>query len=209
LPRADGTPVAAYATFGGKGDGQHNTACGLLEELARKGGVPVGMDLFSNMSTFAPTWSIGNEERILKYKDRPNEQTYAQARKFAADVLQKIQAGKSVEIDREFELGGLVKWFPQIWFTKRLIGSHYIDLDVCIDCGICEEKCPVAAIDLHEKEIDRGRCIACLGCINNCPVQAIRMTFMGKEVYGFPEFLKRNRIEIKEPVEVNSRESRS
>lgn len=200
LPSLDGIPVAAYVTYGGKGDGQHNTACGLLEEMAAKGGVPLGMDTYSNMSTFAPTWSIGNEGRILKYKDRPNEQTYAAARKFAAVLLENVRAGETHDIDRESGLDSLVKLLPQIWFTKLLIGSHYINKDECIECGLCEEKCPVGAIDLREKKIDHGRCIACIGCVNNCPVQAVKMTFMGKEVYGFPEFLKRNGIRIQEPL---------
>lgn len=200
LPSLDGIPVAAYVTYGGKGDGQHNTACGLLEEMAAKGAVPLGMDTYSNMSTFAPTWSIGNEGRILKYKDRPNEQTYAAARRFAADLLENVRAGgEAHDIDREFGLESLVKRLPQIWFTKLLIGSHHIDQETCIECGLCQEKCPVGAIDLRDKKIDHGRCIACIGCVNNCPVQAVKMTFMGKDVYGFQEFLKRNNITLLEP----------
>ena len=35
--RVNGTPVAAYSTFGGPGDNQYNTAWYLLELLAKKG----------------------------------------------------------------------------------------------------------------------------------------------------------------------------
>ena len=200
LPPLDGVPVVSYVTYGGKGDGQHNTACGLLEEMARKGGAPVGMETFGNMSTFAPTWSLGNEARILRFKDRPNEHTFAAARAFAADMLERIRTGRGHTIDREFGLDSLIRWFPQIWFTKLLIGGHQIDAGLCIQCGLCAEKCPVEAIDLSENVIDHNVCIACIGCLNNCPTGAVRMTFMGKDVYGFPEFLKRNGITIQEPL---------
>jgi flavodoxin len=90
IPRIDGVPVSAFVTFGGSGDGQHNTACRLLDLMADKGGIPVGMETFGNMSTFAPTWSLGNEKRILSYRDLPNDATYSQARRFSAVVL-KIQ----------------------------------------------------------------------------------------------------------------------
>ncbi len=199
VPPLDGIPVAAYVTYGGKGDGQHNTACRLLEAMTQRGGAPVGMDTFGNMSTFAPTWSIGNEKRILLFKDRPNEATYAQARAFAGELIDRVRTGNIFEINREFGLGSMVSWFPQRWFTRLLIGDHYIDQGLCIECGLCEAKCPVGAIELHDKTIDRARCIVCIGCVNNCPEQAVRMTFMGKDVYGFQTFLKRHRIIIQEP----------
>lgn len=55
MPQIKGRPVASYVTFGGTGGNQHNTACTLVELPADKGGVPVGMNAFGNMSTFALT----------------------------------------------------------------------------------------------------------------------------------------------------------
>jgi ferredoxin/flavodoxin len=199
LPALEGIPAAAYVTYGGHGDGQHHTACGLLEELAGKGAVPAGMDMFGNMSTFAPTWSMGNAKRILKYKDRPNERTYDRARRFAARTLDNVRAGRNTEIEGEFGLDAISRLLPQVWFTRLLIGRHYIDKDACIECGLCQDNCPSDAIDLSGKTIDRDRCLVCIGCVNNCPAGAVKMTFMGSDVYGFQEFLKRNNITIIEP----------
>ena len=90
---------------------------------------------------------------------------------------------------------------PQIGLTKLMITNHRIDKSLCIQCGTCIKKCPVDAINLQAGAVDSKRCIACMGCVNNCPTQAVKMNFIGKPVYGFKEFLKRNHIEIMEPAE--------
>jgi len=202
IPSIDGTPVASFITYGGVGGNQHNTACTILELLSDKGGVPVGMEVFGNMSTFAMTWSIGNEERILKYKQLPNEGTYRKAREYASQLIGRVKKGKPFEIDYELSFEDILKHLPVVWSTKLLIGKHTIDKNRCIGCATCVEKCPVGAIDLTLYRVDTDRCIACLGCINNCPAQAVDMEFMGKKVYGFQEFMKRHHITIKEPKEL-------
>jgi len=202
-PRLDGTPVASFVTFGGKGGNQHNTACSLLELLGDRGAVPMGMGLFSNMSTFAPTWSAVSEKRILEFRHLPNEGTYAKARALAGDVLKRIETASPFEIDRELSLSNLFRGTTSILLTKRLIGRHSIDAALCTRCGRCLAKCPASAIDIEESRVDRGRCVACMGCINNCPAQAVDMTFTGSEVYGFDAFRKKHGIVIEEPAELS------
>jgi ferredoxin/flavodoxin len=201
-PRIEGTPVASFVTFGGKGGNQHNTGCTLLELLAEKGGVPVGMELFSNMSAFAPTWSTGRDERILKYRNLPDGQTYARVREYAARILARVGEGAAMEIDRDITLNELWKGGASIWATKLMIGRHTIDAKTCIRCGTCVEKCPVGAIDIGKSSVDTGKCVGCFGCVNNCPVQAFDMTFMGDRVSGFNAFLKKHSIVIEEPEEL-------
>ena len=157
------------------------------------------MATFGNMSTFAPTWSIGNVERVLKYKHLPNEQTYGAARAFAGRVLDRIREAKVALLSSEITFDNVMKHLAPIWFTKLLIGKHTINGETCIGCGNCVEKCPVSAALPDEARIDRESCIACMGCVNNCPAQAVEMEFMGHEVYGFEEFLKQNGVVIVEP----------
>lgn len=202
LPDIKGTPCAAYVTFGGTGGNQHNTACTLLELLAEKGGAPVGMETFGNMSTFAITWSSGNINRVLKYKHLPDEAAYGKMRNFASSVLSRAISGQSIEIDKEVDFRDLIKNTPSIWSTKLFISRHTIDKEKCIECGTCVKKCPVGAIDLSNHHVDTDRCIACLGCVNNCPSGAVDMAFMGKTVYGYNEFIRRNRIQIPPPEEL-------
>ncbi len=202
LPGLEGIPVASFVTYGGPGDGQENTAREILEVLAEKGGLPAGLGLFGNMSTFAVTWSTGYEKKILKYRHLPDENTFVRIRGFAEEVLDRVRAGESFRAERRFDLDGLMKHLPQLWFTRLLISRHAINGSLCMECGICEDLCPAEAISVELKEIDHGRCLACLGCLNNCPTGAMEMEFMGKKLYGFREFLKRQGLRIKEPEEL-------
>jgi ferredoxin/flavodoxin len=202
IPQITGKPIASYVTFGGEGGNQHNTACTLLELLADRGGVPVAMNAFGNMSTYAITWSFGNVARVLKYKNLPDKTTYDHIRDYAVSITRNVREGRSIEIHKDFDFRELIKNSPSIWATKLFIYKHTIDKEKCVECGTCVRKCPVGAIDISTAQVDEDCCIACLGCVNNCPEQAFNMVFMGKKVYGYKEFIRRNNINVKWPVEL-------
>lgn len=205
MPDITGIPVASFVTYGGPGNNQHNTACGILQLASEKGGVPAGLGKFGNMSTFAPTWSTGNSGRILEYRQLPNKETYDNVRAYAKEVLENVRQGRNFEIQTEVTMYNMLKYFGSAWVTKMMIADHRILSDKCIGCGKCVDKCPVGAIDLAAYKVDTGKCIACMGCVNNCPVQAVNMKFLGSNVYGFNKFLQDNKIVIVEPVELGGK----
>lgn len=48
----------------------------------------------------------------------------------------------------------------------------YFEPKLCVQCGKCEEACPVDAISLHENGayvIDRETCTDCGACVEACP----------------------------------------
>ncbi len=47
--------------------------------------------------------------------------------------------------------------------------------DECINCGACDDSCPVNAIseDGNKRVIDADTCIDCGACVDTCPVSAI------------------------------------
>ena len=195
IPSINGTGTAAFVSYGGNGDGQKRAAANILKMLSDKGGVPLGLDMFGNMSTYPPTWSLGNSERILKFRDRPNEKTYDSVRAFASKTLEQYSKGG---IGFETEPGSIMSGNAMMKPSKLLI-SHKLNRAKCIACGICMRQCPVGAINIAEAKIDDGKCILCFGCINNCPADAHEMKMLGKKLYSFPEFLKRNNIKIALP----------
>jgi ferredoxin/flavodoxin len=199
MPSINGAGVVAYASFGGNGDGQHNAALGILEALTNRGGIPLGMDTFGNMSAYPPTWSMGNEARTLKFREKPDQATYARVRALAADSLRRYGQGQGIAVQSEPSFTGLFKGGISRGVAKITIGKHEIDEALCTRCGTCVSRCPVGAIDLAIPRVDTQRCILCFGCLNNCPTGAHDMTTFGKKIYSFAELLKRHRITIQEP----------
>jgi NAD-dependent dihydropyrimidine dehydrogenase PreA subunit len=47
--------------------------------------------------------------------------------------------------------------------------------DECINCGACDESCPVNAISEadNKRVISADTCIDCGACVDTCPVNAI------------------------------------
>ncbi len=201
-PRLGGVPAASFVTYGGDGGNQHNTAGRLLMLLRRRGGLPVGMETFGAVSSYAPTWSMGNDRRVLAFRHRPDGQTYDRIRQYAAEVLQRAREGTAVSYRKEFFPADFLRGKPSVAVSKLITGRHTIDASACTACGICQKKCPAGAIDIGAYTIDTKRCIACLGCINNCPAGAIDMAYLGKKVYGFAEFKKRHGITVSLPAEL-------
>lgn len=52
--------------------------------------------------------------------------------------------------------------------------AHAIS-DECINCGACDDSCPVSAISEADSKraINADTCIDCGACVDTCPVSAI------------------------------------
>jgi len=202
IPFINGTPVAAFVSFGGPEGNQHNASCHLLKLLADKGGVPFGRDAFRNIATYpTPTW---NNPKQISGQHLPNVATFDQVRRFTADTLDRIGCGETVSIGYEVALREGMSMLPLVWLNKKAISKHTVDAEKCIGCLTCVRKCPTKAINPATQTVNKEKCLACFGCLNNCPADAVVMEYSGKRLYGFPEYLKRNKITIMEPPELST-----
>lgn len=52
-----------------------------------------------------------------------------------------------------------------------------ISQDICVNCYLCEENCPVEAIKLEDGNVvlNKDKCIRCNSCTDRCPVGALKL----------------------------------
>jgi len=69
----------------------------------------------------------------------------------------------------------------EMGFENALAPSSYVawvDKELCVGCGECEERCPVGAVALGEHEVarvSRDDCLGCGVCVPNCTGGAISL----------------------------------
>ena len=69
-----------------------------------------------------------------------------------------------------------------------------VDQDACIACGVCEDRCPVAAIAVEADvaAVDTAKCLGCGACTPTCDAEAVRLV-LREEIKSPPsisEFLE-------------------
>ena len=82
-------------------------------------------------------------------------------------IVQRIKTPRQVAIPKTAK-NPLANIFPVL---RRRIGVKIKKGDNCVNCGLCEQACPVGAIRngrIH------SQCIRCLHCVTNCPQKALQ-----------------------------------
>lgn len=94
-------------------------------------------------------------------QDRPNQEDFPQARKFAQCEKKKIESGRLEPVvvpgNRPYRVFNGMNITPEV--------------DVaCIKCTTCADHCPTGTISRsNPMETDALLCINCIRCIENCP----------------------------------------
>lgn len=58
--------------------------------------------------------------------------------------------------------------------ARKQMGSKFVDVSLCTECGLCGKLCPYLAIKCSPKPVlDMNKCCGCWTCYNHCPVKVI------------------------------------
>ncbi len=131
-------------------------------------------------------------DKLRIAEKRPDKSDCQKAESFGKDIQRKLEKLKddksfssiSVKDKNEYLLDNLP--MPQ-YVSKNFIKKPDVNLDICIDCKICAEMCPVNAIDRESLKIDNDSCIRCMSCVKNCPKNAREIKY--KRFFLFKTFL--------------------
>lgn len=107
---------------------------------------------------------------------RPNADDLRQIRVFASGIAGKIRA--AADIPASVQVPGdpdAPYYVPKgldgqpVNFLKAKPKTHS---NICTQCGLCAQICPMGAIDAADAAHTPGICIKCQRCVRTCPVQA-------------------------------------
>lgn len=192
------TPFIGIVMFG---NGYYGNSLILMKkEMEKRGFNMVAGAAFIGQSSLNPNIAKG----------RPDAKDKAIQLNFGKQVYDKVVVNK----DWSFKDHLSIDYSSDDTFTKAkcFIGTHTPGVSVvmpkfmnqleiddrCIACKKCERRCPVEAIDIDKKMINRDKCIMCAACINGCPVKAI--TYKSKKLKNMMTKLESTRSKRREPV---------
>jgi ferredoxin len=154
----DGAPAVCVAVYGNR---EYEDALLELKDIVSdRGCVPVAGAAYIGEHSFS------NEETASL--GRPDTSDMAHAEAFGAKVREKLQGIASLDEVGELKVPGVHPYGgrTELWDVDFIA----VDRELCTQCGLCAEVCPVEAIDAQDGTIiDEKKCITCCACIKSCP----------------------------------------
>ncbi len=125
----------------------------------------------------AHTFNHGGWKALPGRPDKPDFET---VREYATRTIQRF-TGSDNERPEEFKKPDREESdFDKFEKYRFKIVTHGPSRDNrdCSMCGICEDVCPVQAMDAEVGLADRNKCILCLKCLVNCPEDVLKINDM-------------------------------
>ncbi len=178
LPEIDNKVLAVpFVTWGGVTSGVAVFEMG--EQLISKGFSIIGaakvMSVHSNMWKVSKPFGQG----------RPDFHDDEQIKDLVGQVVTKLkQPGytETVDLDRlDYQSDWVRNQANEISIekVKAMHPGFELDQDLCTQCGVCAENCPVGAITLDPYPVIGNDCILCNNCVKTCPEGAFSVDLSG------------------------------
>jgi ferredoxin len=171
LPKQAGKPAFVLSTHGGP---MHGRVLRTMDRaVTRRGFTVIGGHLLHLPESYPPMIVDGNG-----YEDAPNEEEMSAFQGFVAELGQCLTAIEDGAPPKRKRLtvpfpSCLVPLLPRT-MSRHTMGEKLVDEDLCIECGVCEKRCPHDAITLDPKPVfDMQKCYGCWACFNHCAQKAI------------------------------------
>ena len=161
--QAHNTPKVCVVVYGNRA--YDNALLELKDIILKCGCIPIAGAAYIGEHSFS------NSE--TSSKGRPDEEDLNHAKLFGKKIREKLQSISSlsqisdVVMPGTYPFGGITK----LWDVDFIAVS-----DLCTQCGVCAEVCPVGAVDPQDSSmINQEKCITCCACIKKCPQNARTM----------------------------------
>jgi ferredoxin len=162
--QAHNTPTVCVVVYGNRV--YDNALLELKNIVMNCGCIPIACAAYIGEHAFS------NSETPVA-QGRPDEDDLNHAEVFGKKILEKLRSITLISQISDVYVPGT---YPYGGVTK-LWDVDFITVDnLCSQCGVCAEVCPVGAIDSENSNlIDKVKCITCCACIKNCPQNARTM----------------------------------
>lgn len=162
--KACNTPVVCIVVYGNRA--YDNALLELKDILLERGCIPIAGAAYIGEHSYS-----SSETPIAE--GRPDTGDLSHAELFGRKINEKLKSVPAANHIPDLKIPGT---YPYEGNTELWNEDFIATSNVCTECGICAQICPVGAIDSKNSSlIDKEKCITCCACIKKCPENAKKM----------------------------------
>lgn len=164
--KGSGQPYTFYVSTYGSTTGQ---SAKFARDLLRERGLELDAAMSVKMpDTWTPVFDLSDPQKVESINKAAEAQIDA--------VVEAVRARRTGNMMRHRVPLFASSAYHAIGLPRMQQTSKFaVDDDLCIDCGLCAKRCPMAAIEMRDGLPDwtKPECAACLRCLHCCPKFAI------------------------------------
>jgi ferredoxin len=170
LPKGGQKPCFTFVSYAGA---LSNTFWILKTELEKQNYICIAQQEMLAQGSWTTERAVGK----ISCENEPSSKTQNTIIHFGKElqnVFNKYCSTGLVEVTPSFSFGWrhVVSWLYND-FVLRYLFTTKVEMDKCIECGLCVNSCPTGRMKFEEFPNPKGKCFGCYRCINICPKDAV------------------------------------